>query len=130
MLVIVAGCGEQLANVHGTITLDGKPLASSDVVRGTVTFYPADGRGVPAVGKIDSNGHYEVSTASRAGLPPGTYAVAVVATQLIIPEPGATPSGRPITPRRYASTKTSDLHAEVEPGKNTVDFNLESSPSN
>jgi hypothetical protein len=129
LLTLVVGCGEKLASVQGTITLDGKPIASGENLSGNVTFYPTDGKGVPAVGRIDSNGRYEMATASNVGLPPGSYDVAIVATQIIIPEPGATPSGRPITPRRYASTKDSGLQAQVEPGANTIDFALESQPS-
>jgi hypothetical protein len=124
-----AGCGDKLAQVEGTISLDGRPIATDASVTGSVAFYPADGRGVPAVGIIDGNGRYEMSTVSQAGVAPGSYDVAISATRIIIPEPGATPSGQPITPRRYASSKESNLHADVKPGNNTIDFKLESQPS-
>ncbi|MEX2308591.1 MAG: hypothetical protein WD738_13400 [Pirellulales bacterium] len=118
-----------MASVHGTVTLDGKPIAGGADVRGMVTFYPIGGKGVPAVGIIDGNGRYEMSTVSEIGVAPGSYDVAVSATRIIIPEPGATPSGKPITPRRYTSSKESNLHAEVQPGRNTIDFELSSKPS-
>jgi hypothetical protein len=122
----VVGCGNGLASVSGTVTLDGEPIAGGSDVRGTVTFYRQDGTGTPAVGIIDSDGRYEMSTGSTDGVPPGEYAVAIAATRIIIPEPGATPSGRPITPRYYANAKESGLRADVEPGGNTFDFQLES----
>lgn len=123
---LLTGCGNSLASVQGTITLDGKPIAGSADVRGTVTYYPKQGNGIPAVGIINPNGRYEMSTVSEVGVPPGSYDVAVSATRIIVPEPGATPSGRPITPRRYASSKESNLHAEVQSGDNTIDFELSS----
>jgi hypothetical protein len=128
-VALLAGCGSKFASVEGTVTLDGTPIAAGSDVRGTVTFYPTSGNGVPAVGTIDANGRYEMSTVSHIGVPPGSYAVAVTATRIIIPEPGATPSGQIITPRRYSSTKESNLHAEVQPGENTIDFALKSGPN-
>jgi hypothetical protein len=123
------GCGSNLADVQGTVTLDGNPIVGGPEVRGTVTFFPKDGKGVPSTGIIDENGKYAMSTVSDTGVPPGSYDVAVTATRVIIPADGGTPSGRPITPRRYASTKESQLHAEVQSGNNTIDFALESQPS-
>jgi hypothetical protein len=126
LLPAIVGCGSGLASVSGTVTLDGQPIAGGAEVRGTVTFTRPDGSGVPAVGVLDENGRYELSTGGQKGVPPGSYQVAIVATRIIIPEPGATPSGRPITPRQYASAKTSGLTAEVTTGDNTHDFPLES----
>ena len=120
----IAGCDSGLATVSGTVTLDGAPIAGGPDVRGTVTFMRADGSGTPAIGILDENGRYELSSGKKWGVPPGAYAVAIVATRIIIPEPGATPSGRPITPRRYASAKDSGLTADVKPGDNTLDFPL------
>jgi hypothetical protein len=118
------GCGEQLATVSGTITLDGQPIAAGGDVRGIVTFNRADGHGTPSSGVLDSLGRYRLSTAAGDKIEPGEYLVAVSATKIIIPEPGATPSGRPITPRRYASAKNSGLTADVKAGQNTIDFHL------
>jgi len=128
-LPLLMGCGSGLADVSGTVTYDGKPLAGGGDVRGTVTFARADGLGTPAVGILDENGRYELSTGAEKGAVPGAYMVAISATRVIIPEGGGTPSGRPITPRHYASAKASRLSAEVESGSNTFDFALESRPS-
>ena len=126
---LVVGCGSGLADVSGTVTYDGQPLSGGGDVRGTVTFYPTDGSGAPAIGILDQSGHYELSTGAEKGAAPGSYSVAISATRVIIPEGGGTPSGRPITPRQYASAKASRLSAEVQPGRNTFDFALESRPS-
>ena len=122
--LLMLGCGNPMAKVTGMVTLDGAPLAGGGDIRGTVTFTRADGSGVPAVGILDSAGYYDLATANRQGIPPGNYTVAIAATKIIIPEPGATPSGRPITPRHYARANESGLTAEVQPGKNTIDFSL------
>ncbi len=127
-LATLVGCGSGMANVSGTVTLDGKSIAGGDDVRGTVTFYPVDGSAAPAIGILDQSGHYELSTGTKKGALPGAYMVAIAATRVIIPEGGGTPSGRPITPRYYASAKTSRLSADVQPGSNTFDFPLESLP--
>jgi hypothetical protein len=121
---LALGCGSDLAHVAGTVTLDGRPIAGGPELRGTVTFYPQDSGSLPAIGIIDENGMYELSTGSEPGARPGNYGVAITATRIIIPEPGATPSGRPITPRRYASTTESGLSAQVSAGSNTLDFAL------
>jgi hypothetical protein len=128
-LSLAVGCGSGLASVTGTVTLDGKPIVGGPDLRGTVSFFPASGAGVPAVGIIDEKGRYELSTGSQSGVSPGSYYVAIVATRIIIPEPGATPSGRPITPAQYGNSQESKLRAEVQQGSNTIDFELVSQPA-
>ena len=125
-LPLVLGCGSGLASVSGTVTLDGQPIQGGSDLRGTVTFYPRESGFLPAIGLIGENGKYELSTGTEPGAKPGSYGVAIVATRIIIPEPGATPSGRPVTPRRYASNSESGLTAEVRAGNNTIDFPLSS----
>jgi hypothetical protein len=110
--------------VTGTVMLDGKPIVGGPELRGTVSYFPASGTGVQAVGIIDDKGQYQLSTGSESGVAPGSYDVAIMATRIIIPEPGATPGGRPITPAHYANSQESKLHAEVQPGTNTIDFAL------
>lgn len=126
---LVAGCGDGQAQVSGTVTLDGTPIAGGGDVRCTVSFFP-EGGGTPAVGSVDQSGRYSLSTASRSELQPGSYNVAISAIQLTMPtEKGDSPSGRPMTPRHYARAAESGLHAEVKPGHNTFDFALESASS-
>ncbi len=121
----LAGCGLRpdvppLAEVHGTVRLDGRPLA-----RGTVQFVPDRSRrtkGPPGVGYIDQDGRYEISTAGSKGAVVGHHKVGVVAqadfdeTQISL--------GRPLIPEHYNSPETSGLTAEVEEGQNN-EINLE-----
>lgn len=122
---VLAGCsGPNVASVSGTVTLDGQPLTT-----GMVSFYPDGGNGAPASGSIDSSGNYSLSTGTDVGLALGKYVAIVVATK-DPPQPydktGAEIPPIPITPGKYASTNTSDLHVEVKAGKNTVPLALQS----
>src|SRR5262245_58900834 len=81
--ISLAGCGTDLATVGGAVTLDGRPLAGSDRLRGTVKFSPEDGHGTTAIGYLDEAGRYNLSSGSRAGVLPGKYLVTVSATEII-----------------------------------------------
>jgi hypothetical protein len=130
LVVPLLGCGSNLASVGGTVTLDGRPLAGSDKLRGTVQFSPEGGGGTAAVGYLDENGRYNLSSGSRVGVLPGKYLVSVSATEIIPPKiPGEAPSGRLATPRQYADAKNSGFTAEVAAGSNTFDFALSSQRS-
>jgi hypothetical protein len=123
--LLCLGCGSNMASVSGAVTLDGKPLAGNERLRGTVQFMPEDGHGTTAVGYLDENGHYVLSSGSRAGVLPGKYLVTVSATEIIPPKiPGEAPGGRLVTPSRYADVKNSGFTAEVVHGRNTFDYDL------
>jgi len=125
--MLCVGCGSDLATVTGTVTLDGQPLAGSDMLRGTVQFSPEDGHGTKAVGYVDGNGHYDLTSGSRVGVLPGNYLVTISANQIIPSKtPGGAPSGRLVTPARYADPKNSGFKAEVGRGRNTFDYALTS----
>jgi hypothetical protein len=125
-----AGCGDNLADVSGIVTLDGQPLRGGGDVRATVIFQPASGGSVGAVGVVDENGRYNLSTGSKDGAPPGDYRVTCSATQLVpSKEPGGTPGGRRLTHRKYANANTSGLQFMVEPGSNEFNIPLESRPA-
>src|SRR3989304_2520595 len=70
-LPLLMGCGSGLADVSGTVTYDGKPLAGGGGVRGTVTFARADGLGTPAVGILVDNVRNELWTRAAKGAVPG-----------------------------------------------------------
>lgn len=125
-VLLAAGCGERRASVTGLVTLDGEPLAGSKDVRALVQFCPTGG-GRPATGSLDGSGRYRLAAGSQKTIKPGTYAVTISATQIIYPDdPDGTPSGRRISPRRYADAQESGWERKVEPGPNTFDFDLES----
>lgn len=136
----LSGCGgasdqPDLGRVTGTITLDGKPLHGMAVV-----FYPDNGR--PARGRTDLNGKYELTYIRRTrGTKVGHNRVEIATSEEgeeDIEEPGdggedtgaaqKPPEREKITiPARYNTT--SELNADVKPGENVFDFQLESQPS-
>ena len=127
IVATVAGCGDGLATVNGTVTLDGEPIAGGPQMYGTVTFYPESGSGVPAVGLIDQAGQYYVKTGARSGIQPGDYLICIAVKKVTMPKnPDAMPQPTLITPKKYASVTESGLREEVQPGDNRFDFALES----
>ena len=129
LVIATAGCGNGLAQVSGAVTLDGQPLRGGNGVRATVFFQPASGDGRAAVGILDENGQFQLSSGSEEGVAPGEYLVSCTATQIIPSKnPGGTPSGKRITPQIYASARTSGFQFKVEPGGNEFNLTLSSNP--
>lgn len=122
LCVALAGCGGNPATVTGVVTMDDKPLE-----RGNVGFNPAAG-GLKAVGSINSDGTYELSTNRESGLQTGEYKVTVVSNEPGEPDPNGGPPmpGKSLIPRRYGRTNTSELSYSVEKGSNTIDIKLTS----
>lgn len=120
------GCGSNLAQVSGRVTLDGEPLRGGDGVHATVFFQPASGKGATAVGVVDENGNYQLSTGSQSGIAPGEYLVSCSASQIISSPDGGTPVGKRMTDSKYASAKTSGFRFAVQSGANQFDIPLES----
>lgn len=129
-LSTVVGCGDGLATVSGTVTFNGEPIEGGPGMYGTVTFYPESGSGAPAVGFIGESGQYEVKTGARSGLEPGPYLIGIAVKKITMPtNPDEMPRPTLITPKKYASVTESGLRENVEPGNNTIDFELFSKPS-
>ncbi|MEN1679155.1 MAG: carboxypeptidase-like regulatory domain-containing protein [Planctomycetota bacterium] len=122
----LVGCGGPFdARVKGQVSLDGQPLTV-----GTVTFAPASS-GPSAFAKIDDSGNYELSVGRQRGLPSGQYTVTVVArekTTVQRTDGGPPPPGKLITPPWYKSTNDSGLSFTVEPGSNSIDLDLNTTP--
>jgi hypothetical protein len=104
------------ATVRGRVTLDGKALST-----GMVTFVPDKSRGTsgpPAVGGIDSTGHYELSTDRQSegdGAVVGFHQVRVLCNE---PAKDAMQSMTPsLIPVRYNNEATSGLRFEVKAGQ-------------
>ena len=127
-LSVLTGCGGGLpASVSGRVTLDGVALTT-----GLVTFVPTK-VGPLAYGPIDYHGQYAVQTGSQRGLEPGDYVVTVAANAP--PTDAAHTASGPhntepmlplITPLNYASSDRTPLKASVQPGSQTLDFDLRS----
>ena len=124
------GCGDNLAQVTGRVTVGGQPFRGGNGVKATVFFQPAAG-GASAIGLVDGEGAYTLITGSREGIVPGEYLVTFSATQIIpAATPGGTPGGKRISDTKYASAKTSGLRFSVQTGVNQYDIALESPRAN
>jgi hypothetical protein len=68
------GCGGQsLTQVHGIVTLDGKPVENA-----MVTFIPQGGSGTRPTGQTGPDGSFQLTTRNpNDGAPPGDYLVIV-----------------------------------------------------
>jgi hypothetical protein len=118
----LGGCGSDLGQVAGVVTLDGQPLRGGNDIRATVYFQPTAGGGTAAIGLLDENGQYRLSSGSQEGVAPGEYAVTFSAMQLVRTKDGQAAGGRRITDPNYANARTSGFKFTVAPGQN--EFNL------
>jgi hypothetical protein len=127
-----AGCGSEgpeLADVSGLVSLDGRPIAGA-----VLTFRPKFPGGTPSYGGTDENGHYTLNyTDTKAGALIGEYDVDIEPPKklsrddiadlksqgLPIPDQGAIVK----IPAKYRGENA--LIAKVEPGRNTIDFLLD-----
>jgi len=118
--VILTGCGgrKDLGTVTGTVTLDGEPLPDAQV-----EFSPANS-GTTSYGKTDSKGVYTMASSGNAeGAALGENKVKIM-TADVIERDGEEVVVKEKLPDRYHKKTT--LTADVQPGKNTFDFALES----
>lgn len=125
-LVGVGGCGPQLAEVRGRVTLQGQPLSD-----GSAIVFSNEERGTFIQAPLNEDGRFRVEMAEGWGLPPGTYEVSVIPPPLTGPpqadgkQPGQTVRSRDI-PMKYRDPKTSDLRLELPRGGAV--FNVEMQP--
>lgn len=114
--LFIAGCGDGLVPVRGTVTLDGSPLAD-----GTIIFEAVDGRSTPVSSPVKA-GAYELRIA------PGAKKVRVNASKVGFVDPVMkTAMPESAIPRRYNTETT--LTAEVRPGsQEPIDFPLTGDP--
>ncbi|QDU76085.1 hypothetical protein Pan97_31300 [Bremerella volcania] len=131
IIASAAGCSGNAAGLHlvpakGTITLDGTPLAGADV-----EFTPENVKvnedglgGSSGFANTDDSGHFEMYTASYAGVQPGEYRVRInKISQPEITNPEArVPKGKEMVPPQYNTQ--SDLIVEIDDDGNT-DLNFE-----
>jgi hypothetical protein len=118
-LVFLGGCGggDETYSVKGQVTYEGQPLQ-----QGTVMFNPTGSELPPVVGRIQSDGSYEVKAA------PGDYKVVVNATTEVDPnlepdDPGYQPPTS-LIPEVYSNPLQTPLEATITSGENTVPLDL------
>lgn len=122
VFVVLAGCSRGPSVPRGTaegkITVEGAPVAE-----GTVIFENT-AAGVSVMIPLKSDGSYVVSTYEGAGLPVGSYQVAVSPRKISNGEfPKMVQPGKDIpppfpVPTKYRSIDTSGWKAEIKEGKN------------
>ncbi len=120
---LLVGCGESnsvpLGQVQGTITVDGQPLDGAEI-----TFEPANGR--PSVGMTDDAGHYFLEyTMEKRGAVLGSHVVRIRGARNASGGEGDGPqvaARKENLPAKYHTA--SELTAEVNKGKNVIDFDL------
>ena len=118
LCLLLAGCGSGngLATVNGTVTFNGKPLEGA-----IVEFQPTAEGGSPSAGTTDAKGRYELMhTFEQPGAMPGEHVVSIRTAAVYYDEEGS--EGEEPIPAKYNSQ--SELKRTVEPGRNTIDFEL------
>jgi hypothetical protein len=125
---LASGCSRssQESQVSGRVLLDGNRIGP-----GSIVFAPTAG-GKPAIGPIDTDGDYSVSTSHEAGLGAGKYKIAVSIRELPqnVKRGDRPPPGRLLIPQKYEDSATSGLEFDVAPGSNSIDIELKSQSSN
>jgi hypothetical protein len=110
-LVLMAGCGRSgYGQVEGKVTFQGRPLP------GAIVFFVPE-RGPAAAGATGDDGSYHLLTKRPGdGAVTGRCKVAIVSID---------PVAKPLPiPKKYFDAETSGLTAEVEEGRNMIDFAL------
>ena len=138
--LMLAGCAgrpadyPETAPVRGVVTLDGKPLTGA-----SVNFVPAAGRS--SAGMTDDDGRYELSYTGRIKgamlgshrvmlskrVPDSAYEMSPQEKEMLANGDYFLPLVE-MLPERYRGSE-SELSAEVESGRNVIDFKLTSEPS-
>jgi hypothetical protein len=124
-LVAGVGCSgdSNRAAVSGKVTLDGLP-----VEQGRITFIPSEGNQGATAGAVILNGAYHVPASN--GVVIGTNRVEIHATRKTSKQFPSAYTGKPlderaeVVPARY--NEKSELVRDIRPGKNVLDFDLES----
>jgi hypothetical protein len=125
MLACLVGCGEgKTAPVSGRVKLkDGSDVS---VLAGYSLTFEAEGGKASAVGEVNRDGAFQLSTfGANDGAVPGKYRVAI--NHPPNPDPDKPPTKSKL-PAKYANLDTSGLTAEVKPGQNNIELELEKAP--
>lgn len=121
--IMLTGCGGgNVAEVTGTVTLDGQPLPNA-----VVEFSPAtEGQGTPSYGRTDASGTFTLQyTSDQPGAEVGEYRVSI--TTQTSGDPDAEPpipEQPELVPAKY--NWETELRETVVAGVNTFTFDLDS----
>lgn len=120
LVPLVCGCGSsdgpELATVEGYVYLDGQPLPDA-----VLTFTPESG--APSYGTTDEDGYYRLGySASKEGAMLGRHTVRITTYRAPDMDEEGTPTPRVPEKLPAQYNRKSTLTAEVESGKNTIDF--------
>ena len=127
MLVLAlgaVGCQRSDGVVRGT--LQGRVTRKSVPVHPGSIVFENKAQGVALAADLDAEGRYVVKTYQAAGLPVGTYQVAILPTNVAPPDElplaGKKTTPRPKSktevPTKYQTVSSSGLTVEVKEGKN------------
>src|SRR5262245_47011539 len=125
VLACLAGCGEgKTAPVNGRVKLkDGSDV--SVLASYSLSFEP-DGGKTSAVGEVNPDGSFKLSTfGANDGAVPGKYRVAINPPPN--PDPDKPPSKSKL-PAKYENLNSSGLTAEIKPGPNNIELELDKAP--
>lgn len=108
----------ETAIVRGTVLFNGEPLPE-----GVVKFYPELSGRNPAIGMIEEDGSFQVSTYQRHdGATVGKHKVTVIVNPRL---DGSSPDPPYQIPRPYQSPKTTPLEVEItNEGANQIDLEI------
>ena len=124
-VTVALGCGgsSKTAAVNGSVTVGGVPVES-----GSIAFNPIEGTAGHSAGGVIENGRYSISATD--GPKVGMNSVAINGrrkTGRKIPVPSTQnvmmDETEEVVPPRYHAGQ--ELKREIRPGKNTLDFDLE-----
>jgi hypothetical protein len=132
--IAVAGCSRKppLAQVEGTVRLDGRPLPDA-----LVCFLPDPERGAAgprSVAVTDESGHFQLRCDDqRDGAVLGWHRVLLEDMSLYSASRqdgagGSRPTLASRLPTQYTTTTQTPLSFEVKPGTQTIDLDLKSRP--
>ena len=125
LLVCLVGCGEsKTAPINGKVKFkDGSDVS---VLAGYSLTFEAEGGKTSAVGELDRDGTFKLSTfGANDGAVPGKYRVAINPPNN--PDPDKPPTKSKL-PAKYANLDSSGLTAEVKPGQNNIELELDKAP--
>ena len=125
VLACLVGCGEsKTAPVNGRVKLkDGSDVS---VLAGYSLTFEAEGGKTSAVGDVNRDGTFKLSTfGANDGAMPGKYRVAINPPNN--PDPDKPPSKSKL-PAKYENLDSSGLTAEIKPGPNSIELELDKAP--